>query len=211
MPPVIHANDLILFQGDSITDSGRTGTRDGLGNGYVAMIRGLLQTLRPELPVRILNRGNGGDRTAELLARWQPDCLALKPDVLSLKIGVNDLWRKRGEWNGQQWIPPAEFKANLVKLLEQAAAAGIRQFLLLSPTTIDPENDGELTAGLGEYAAIVQEQAKAFHAVYVPAREAMLDARAQLPETAWTTDGCHPGAAGHALLAATWLKAAGVI
>ena len=206
MSTFLKPNDLILFQGDSITDAGRTGTPDGLGSGYVPMVRGLFQALRPELPVRILNRGTGGDRTEELLARWTPDCLALKPDVLSIMIGVNDVWRLRGEWNGQKHIPLPEYTANLTRLLELAQGAGIRRLVLMSPTTVEPENDGELTRLVGEYAAAVKRLAGAFNARYVPAREAMLAARQTLPEVTWTTDGCHPGAAGHALLAATWFK-----
>ncbi len=206
MPSILKPNDLILFQGDSITDAGRGETADGLGGGYVAMVRGLFQALHPDFPVRILNRGVGGDRTAELLVRWPAECLELKPDVLSIMIGVNDVWRLKGEWNGQKHIALPEYTANLTKLLEQAKAAGIRQLVLMSPTTVEPENDGELTQLVGRYAAEVKRLAGVFGAAYVPSREAMLAARAAQPKVAWTTDGCHPGAAGHALLAATWLK-----
>ena len=207
MNAILKPNDLILFQGDSITDAGRGDMADGLGGGYVAMVRGLFQAQSPDFPVRILNRGISGDRTAELLARWQADCLDMKPDVLSIMIGVNDVWRLSGECNGQKHIPLPEFSANLTRLLEQAKAAGIRQLVLMSPTTIEPENDGELTRMLGGYAAEVKRLAGVFGAVYVPSREAMLAARAALPKVVWTTDGCHPGVSGHALLAATWLKA----
>ena len=73
----------ILFQGDSITDVGRRrNVMYDLGNGYVSMIRGLISALRPDLSVEILNRGNSGDRTTELLQRWQQDCLDLHPDWL---------------------------------------------------------------------------------------------------------------------------------
>ena len=207
MNSILKPNDLILFQGDSITDAGRGEAPDGLGGGYVAMVRGLFQALHPDFPVRILNRGIGGDRTAELLARWPTDCLELKPDVLSIMIGVNDVWRLKGEWNGQKHIALPEYTANLTRLLEQAKTAGIRQLVLMSPTTVEPENDGELTQLVGRYAAVVKRLAGEFGAIYVPSREAMLAARAALPTIVWTTDGCHPGAAGHALLAATWLKA----
>ena len=79
MPTPIQPDDLILFQGDSITDAGRCGSADGLGGGYVAMVRALITARHPELRVRIANRGVGGDRTVELLARWQADCVALRP------------------------------------------------------------------------------------------------------------------------------------
>lgn len=207
---LLKAGDRIVFQGDSITDAGR-GTPPGLGNGYVAMVRGLLRALRPDLKVEIVNRGNGGDRTAELLARWQTDCLDLKPDVLSIKIGVNDVWRLAGEWNGQKHIPLPEFRANYLRLLEQVKAARIRQVILISPTTITPENVSPLNELLGQYAEATREFARQFDAIYVPARDAILSARVDLPEVCWTQDGCHPSTAGHALIATAWLQAVGVL
>ncbi|NOY81161.1 MAG: SGNH/GDSL hydrolase family protein [Kiritimatiellaeota bacterium] len=207
---MIRDGDLILFQGDSITDAGRRTAADGLGGGYVAIIRGWLAAGRPDLRVRIVNRGVGGDRTAELLARWEEDCLALRPDVLSLMIGVNDVWRKAGEWNGQTHIPLDRYRRNLGELLDRAAAAGVRQFVLISPTTIEPENGGELNVLLGAYDAAVREEAARRGAVYVPAREKLMASRVRLPEVDWTHEGCHPTVAGHAILAQAWLEAAGL-
>ena len=207
---ILRPGDRVLFQGDSITDAGR-GAPPGLGAGYVAIAAGALQALRPELKLEILNRGVGGDRTAELLARWQRDCLDLKPNVLSIKIGVNDVWRLAGEWNGQKHIPLPDYRANCVRLLDQARAAGIRRLVLISPTTITHENVSPLNDLLGKYDAAVRDLARAYGAVYVPARDALLAARAAQPAVAWTGDGCHPTTAGHALIAACWRKAVGVV
>ena len=209
-PDILRTGDRVLFQGDSITDAGR-GAPPGLGNGYAAIVAGTLQARRPDLKLEILNRGVGGDRTAELLARWQRDCLDLKPDVLSLKIGVNDVWRLAGEWNGQKHIPLPEFRANCVRLLDQARDAGIRQLVLISPTTITHENASPLNDLLGAYDAAVRDLARETGAVYVPARDALLAARAAQPDVAWTGDGCHPTTTGHALIAACWLRAVGVL
>jgi len=210
MPTPIQPDDLILFQGDSITDAGRCGSADGLGGGYVAMVRALITARHPELRVRIANRGVGGDRTVELLARWQADCVALRPQVLSIKIGVNDVWRLRGEWNGQKFVPLAEYRANYERLIAEARSAGVRTLALVSPTTIAEENDSELSRHLDERTACVHELATKHAAVYVPAREAMLRALRDQPGVRWTTDGCHPTQAGHALIAGTWLQALGL-
>ena len=208
MNTLVRKHDLVLFQGDSITDCGRRGSADGLGGGYVAMVQGLVAARHPELDLRILNRGIGGDRTAELLARWQADCRDLKPDVLSIMIGVNDVWRKAGEWMGQTYIALPQFRENLTRLVE--LAAGVRQLVLVSPTTIERDNDGELNRLLADYDAFVQELARTRGAVYVPARAALLRARAEIRDVEWTGDGCHPTAAGHALIAHEWLKAVGL-
>lgn len=206
----IRNDDLILFQGDSITDAGRCGSADGLGGGYVAMVRAMITARHPGLRVRIANRGVGGDRTTELLARWRHDCLDIRPQVLSIKIGVNDVWRLRGEWNGQKFVPLADYQANYAKLIEQALAAGVRQLVLVSPTTIAEENDSALSQHLDERMAVVRELAQRHGAVYVPARETLLRALQEQPGVRWTGDGCHPTNAGHALLAATWLQAVGL-
>lgn len=210
MPTPIRSDDTILFQGDSITDVGRCSTADGLGNGYVAMVRAHLTARHPALRVRVVNRGVGGDRTVELLARWKPDCVEVGAQVLSIKVGVNDVWRLRGEWNGQKYVPPADYEANYRRLIADARAAGVRVLALVSPTTIAEENDGELARLLDERAAIVRRLAGEHGAVYVPAREAITRALREQPGVRWTTDGCHPTVAGHALIAATWMEAMGM-
>jgi lysophospholipase L1-like esterase len=210
MKNTIQRNDSILFQGDSITDAGRQESPDGLGGGYVAMIAGILEARHADLGLKVTNRGLGGDRTTELLTRWRRDTLDLKPQVLSIKIGVNDVWRLRGAWNGQMYVPPDQYRQNYRTLLDQACAAGIRQLVLMSPTTIFDETDAEVSALLDERAACVAELAREYGAVYVPTRETQKEALRSSSEVKWTSDGCHPTTAGHALLGASWLKAVGL-
>ena len=76
--------------------------------------------------------------------------------------------------------------------------------------TIEEEHDPILVEHLDEPAEIVRSLAKEFHAVYVPAREALNKALRESAETHWAVDGCHPTSAGHALIAATWLEAVGL-
>ncbi len=206
--PLILPHDRILFQGDSITDAGRGDPQNApLGGGYVAQLAGMFAACRPDLAVEILNRGVSGDRTTELLARWSEDCLSLKPQVLSIKIGVNDVWRKTGEWNGQRFVPLVEYQANLRRLCELARSGGVRVLALISPTTIEAANDGPLNQLLGDYVAWGREYAASSGAVWVEARAPLLAARSAQPGIPWTPDGCHPSPAGHALIAAAWYAA----
>jgi len=207
---VICRGDVVLFQGDSITDAGRRSSPDGLGSGYVSIVRGWLASAHPDLEIQVLNRGVGGDRTQELLSRWKEDCVAIRPHVLSLMIGVNDVWRKKGEWNGQTYIPLPDYRRNLSMLLDRAEAAGIRQLVLMSPTTIEPENDGELNTLLGAYDAAVREEAARRGSAYVPARQKLMEIRERMTDVAWTREGCHPTTAGHTVLAQAWLEAVGL-
>ena len=210
MTTTIRESDLILFQGDSITDTGRCESPDGLGGGYVSMIPGILAAKYPERRYRILNRGIGGDRTTELLARWKPDCLDLRPDVLSIMIGVNDVGRLQYEWNGQKFVPFTEFKENYIRVLDQAVNAGITRFFLASPSAISNNMEEDLNQHLDERTALIQELAVTYKAVYVPIREMQKRMLVEYPSVNWTSDGCHPSAAGHALLAQTWITAAGL-
>ncbi len=203
----LRPGDRILFQGDSITDCGRA--RDGrsgdpLGSGYVAILAGWFQALRPELAVTIANRGISGDRTAELLARWQTDCVALAPTVLSLMVGVNDVWRKAATWNGQTHITLPDYLANIARLVDQARAGGVREVMLISPTTIGSDAGDPLNLLLGEYSAALKDYAARNRTLWVEAREPLLHARKTRPDIPWTPDGCHPGTSGHALIAAQW-------
>ena len=88
----------ILFQGDSITDAGRDRSRyyandaRGMGGGYVRLIATQLLAQHPADEIRCYNRGISGNKVHQLAARWQDDCLQLRPQVLSILIGVNDFW-----------------------------------------------------------------------------------------------------------------------
>ncbi len=206
----LHEASTILFQGDSITDAGRRESPDGLGGGYVSMIQGILAARSPKRRFKILNRGVGGDRTVELLSRWNADCLDLKPALLSIMIGVNDVWRLRGDWNGQKFVPFSEYCANYRKLAGMALDSGVSKFALMSPSAIFDNQDEEISAHLDERAAFVKSLASELNAVYVPVREVQKQAMKAYPELRWTGDGCHPTPAGHALIAQAWLDSVGL-
>ncbi|NLL48303.1 MAG: SGNH/GDSL hydrolase family protein, partial [Firmicutes bacterium] len=91
---IISQGDLVLFQGDSITDAKRDRSIDSLGTGYVYIAASLFSALYPEKQVRFMNRGISGNRVVDLQDRWEEDCLNLQPDVLSIMIGINDCWRR---------------------------------------------------------------------------------------------------------------------
>lgn len=86
-----------LFQGDSITDTGRSDYQDlfSTGSGYVRLLEAELCC--NDKDCEVLNGGISGNRVLDLLARWKKDCLLAKPDVLTILIGVNDVWREFGD------------------------------------------------------------------------------------------------------------------
>jgi len=93
--PSIEKDSIVLFQGDSITDAGRLAAGNSpLGHGYVNYAASWFSALHPSLNVSFHNRGVSGERVKDLLARWNADCIALKPDWVSILVGINDTWRR---------------------------------------------------------------------------------------------------------------------
>src|SRR5690606_33196065 len=90
----LHPEHRWVFIGDSITDCGRRDDSEGLGNGYVRLIRDHLLARSPARAPQVINKGISGDRILELSARWEADVIAAHPTVLSIKIGINDVWRQ---------------------------------------------------------------------------------------------------------------------
>ena len=201
--------DRILFQGDSITDCGcrDTSNANPLGTGYVSVVRGLLSARHPELKVTVLNRGSSGDRTEELLKRWDDDVKPLQPTWLSILIGINDVYGKTK--TPSRHIPIDAFIANYRTLIERAKGYGVQRLVLVSPTVIEDDQDTEMNRMIAEYDAKVQLLAREIHALYVPARTKLLSAIKANPTVRWTSDGCHPTVAGHAVIAQAWMEAVG--
>src|SRR3954447_2755189 len=120
---MFNAHSTILFQGDSITDGNR-GRDNALnhifGHGYVHLIASRLGADYPERQLAFINRGISGNRVVDLYARWQEDTLNLKPDVLSILVGVNDVYMQLANGSG---VSAAKFERVYSLLLEEAKTA----------------------------------------------------------------------------------------
>ena len=91
----------ILFQGDSVTDAGRTSVNsENLGRGYPLFVAGELRSRYPDKDFQVVNRGISGNRVVDLYQRWKVDCLNHRPDVISILIGINDVWHEKVRQNG---------------------------------------------------------------------------------------------------------------
>ena len=200
----------ILFQGDSITDAGRSGdSEEYRGNGYPTFLAGQLG-LRSPGEYTVINRGISGNRVVDLYARWKRDCLNLCPDVLSILIGVNDVWHELDFQNGVD-AEKYEKVFNLLLDETQEKLPGIK-LIILEPFVLK----GTATTARWDYfskevplrAAAAKRVAEAHGAVFVPLQKLLDDACTNGIESSdWLIDGVHPTAAGHALIAREWLAA----
>jgi lysophospholipase L1-like esterase len=208
---VITKGNTILFQGDSITDARRDKKRENhandskaFGRGYVYSIASQLLAEYPSDNLKIYNRGISGNKVFQLADRWDKDCLTVKPDVLSILIGVNDIWHAlKGKSDGtveKYEKDYAELLKRTRKELPDVKLVICEPFVLRCGAVNDkwfPEFD--------KYRAAARKMATDFNAVFVPFQSMFDKAVRQAPANHWAADGVHPTMAGVYLMAQKWL------
>ena len=212
-PISLKENAVILFQGDSITDAGRqnrnapkANDQPSMGGGYASMAASALLNSKPELNLSIFNRGISGNKVHQLDARWERDCLAHRPDILSILIGVNDIWHGiQGKYDGTVQRYEDDFLALLDrtrKALPQVQLVICEPFVLRCGAVNQkwfPEFD--------HYRASARKVADQNQATFVPFQEMFDRALSFAAPEHWARDGVHPSKDGAALMADTWLRA----
>ncbi|MHB9036242.1 MAG: SGNH/GDSL hydrolase family protein [Armatimonadota bacterium] len=196
---------IVLFQGDSITDSGRVyDDIASLGSGYPMMIAASYGSTYPEESVQFLNRGISGNRVRDLHARWQQDCLDLEPDVISILIGINDTLRR---YDGNDPTSAESFGEKYHGILNEARYSTDARIILMEPFVL-PCPDDRLTwrEDLDPKIHVVRDLAREFQATLIPLDGIFAQAAARREPEFWAADGVHPTPAGHALIARIWME-----
>jgi lysophospholipase L1-like esterase len=214
-------NSRLLFIGDSITDAGREpmgepapwGTA-GLGRGYVSLVESWLLATRPQDRVRVFNRGTSGHTVRDLAARWQTDVLDLKPDTVSVMIGVNDVWRQFDTpLRSETHVLPGEYERTLEELAVRTlpTLAAPSRLVLATPFFIEANKADPMRIRMDEYGAIVRRLAAKHGATFVDTQAAFdaVLAHAHPMMVAW--DRIHPQPVGHMILARAFLAALGAL
>lgn len=184
----------IVFQGDSITDCGRD-RRDSasLGSGYV---REVLSRLPEDWAC--FNRGVSGDRVYDLEARWKQDCLDLKPDVVTIMIGINDTWRR---FDSRIESPISEFEASLARICLSVVDTGA-MLILMEPFLLPiPEDRMRWREDLDPRIQAVRRVALDFAESLVPLDGFFAAAACRYGMAELAEDGVHPTKLGHELIA----------
>jgi lysophospholipase L1-like esterase len=201
----IHPHDKILFTGDSITDCGRNREdAKNLGFGYAAFIAARLQAYLASPELQIFNRGISGNRASDLLGRIEPDLLALKPTVISILIGINDVWRR---YDSNNPTTAEAYEKSYRAILEQIKEKLQAQVVLLEPFLLHvPEDRYAWREDLNPKIDVMRKLAVEFGAELIPLDGLFAKMATQAPAAYWAHDGVHPSAAGHALIAEAWLE-----
>ena len=196
----------VLFIGDSITDAGRNRDEgEDLGHGYALMAAAGFIAAHPRHGVSFVNRGIGGDRMQDLVARWDEDCLSLRPDVVSVLIGINDTWRL---FDSDDPSPIEEFERDYRATLRRTRDALDARLLLIEPFLLPmTEEQPRWRADLDPRLHVVRTMAAEFDATLVAADGLFAAAAAEAGPQVWCSDGVHLTPAGDALLARAWLAA----
>ena len=203
---------VILFLGDSITDGNRGRNTDPnhiMGHGYAFSVASRVGADYPEKRYQFYNRGISGNKVNDLEKRWQTETLDLKPDVLSILVGVND--SSSVVFNREPVISVEKYEEIYTSLLEQTKAAfPTILFLLCEPFILKggrvTENWEAYRSDIVQRQTIVRKLAVKYDAVFVGFQEVFDKACNKAPADYWIWDGVHPTVAGHELMAREWLK-----
>lgn len=200
----------VLFQGDSITDAGRDRSKpDSLGSGYPKFVTGAMYLDHPG-EYEFINRGISGNRIVDVYARIKADIINLKPDVMSLLIGVNDVWHEFSRQNG---VDAEKFEKIYGMLIDEVRAALPElKIMILGPYVLPgpaPEAFGyeEFRAEVLLRAAAAKRIAEKYGFPYVDLQARLDEAAARGPVEELSQDGVHPVAGGIELIKRAWIEA----
>lgn len=194
--PAFRVGTRVLFQGDSITDGNRGRSADPnhiLGHGYAFIIAARHGAGFPEAGLEFINRGVSGNTVLDLEKRWQADAIDLKPDILSVLIGVNDRGRK---------VPLGQFEQVYDTILSSARRENPEVRLVLGEPFLKPT--GNVDADIVARQEIVGRLAAKYGAAVVRYQRVFDEAARRAPADYWIWDAVHPTYRGHQLMADEW-------
>jgi lysophospholipase L1-like esterase len=209
---LIKKGSVVLFQGDSITDAGRSrvdaakaNNHKAIGRGYSWVAAANMLTELPDHDLKIFNRGISGHKVHQLAGRWEKDCFSLKPDVLSILIGVNDIWHHlNGNYEGTVATYEADYRKLLkrtINFLPDVKLVICEPFVLRCGAVTEkwfPEFD--------KFRVAAKKISNEFKTHFVPFQSVFDQATTIAPPEHWAKDGVHPSSNGAALMAHFWLK-----
>ncbi len=205
---LLQPNSKLLFVGDSITDCGRerpVAEGNGLGNGYVSLVNALLNSTYPQHRIRIANVGTSGNTVRDLDARWQTDVLNLKPDWLSMMIGINDVWRQFDSPLQTEWhVSLEEYQSTLGRLIQKTTPQ-LKGLILMTPCFIEANRSDPMRAMMDQYSNAVRGLAEKHQAICVDTQAAFDSALQFVHAMSLAGDRIHPNWTGHMILARAFL------
>ncbi len=201
-------NDIILFQGDSITDGNRGRSADPNhihGHGYQYILAAELSADNIEKNIEFINRGVSGNRISDLYGRWKDDCLNLNPTILNILIGFNDIWAM---YDGERGSEPERFEKIYHYLLDEVLEKNPDTLIIIMEPFFGSSKDVEFDKYCKEHIGAIAKKAKKvaqdYNAVFVPLQDMFLEYSEKTDIFNLLWDGVHPTTLGHELIARRW-------
>jgi lysophospholipase L1-like esterase len=206
----LKATDTLVFIGDSITDAERhRQTYKPLGFGYVHFAGNFLWARHPELSLSIVNTGVSGDTIRDMEHRWERDCIAHRPDIVSVLVGINDVWQLTMEPTLALTAATLnDYEVTYGRLLSRTKERCDCQFVLMEPFMFCRDQHNVVFKALKPYVEVVRDLAAKHNAVLVPLQRKIDRQIAEIPPEKWSGDMVHPYLWAHAWIALRWLEAA---
>ena len=204
----------IVFAGDSVTEMGSAqpvgeGLFDNVGRSYVRVVENMLAAYYPEVRIRVTNSGISGNTSRDLLARFQRDVVDLKPDWVSICIGINDVWRQfDSPARPDEAVFPEEYEKNVEKMIKMVKGK-VEGIFLLSPYYMEPNRQDMMRARMDEYVEICRKLAKKYDCIFIDFQR-MYEDYCKVRHSGYIAwDRVHPNQIGATLMAKTFLEACG--
>lgn len=211
---IFEKGNKILFIGDSISDYDRArpvgeGDPEAWGRSYVANVGSLLGCTYPELHLRIVNMGIGGNQVRDLEARWQIDVMDQHPDWVNVLIGINDVWRQFDSPTiPESHVSEASFRDTYERLIQRTLPT-VRGMILMTPYFMEPNRLDPMRAKMDAYGAIVRELAEKYGLIFVDLQAAWDRLFEHMHPCAIAWDRIHPNQIGCMYIARQFLAAVG--
>ncbi len=206
--------DKVLFIGDSITDYNRArpigeGRPDAWGTSYMSDVAAQFTCMRPDMKIRFANTGISGNKVRDLKARWQTDVLDLKPDWVSVLIGINDVWRQFDRpLDTEVHVYPEEFESTYEELI-QRTLPHVKGMVLMTPYFMEPNKQDTMRMRMDEYGDIVKKLAAKYGQTCVDLQAAWDELFKHMHPCNIAWDRIHPNHTGCVYIANQFLKAVG--
>lgn len=207
-------NNKLVMIGDSITDCGRArpiGEGDGaLGSGYVSLVDALLGSVYFHHGIRVVNMGIGGETVRDLRRRWQSDVVELKPNWVSIMIGINDVWRQfDSPSRPETHVYIDEYEATLNDLItDTKRVAGV---ILMTPFYIEPNREDPMRRQMDRYGDVVKRLALQQDITLVDTQAAFDEVLNHYYPSTLAADRVHPTLTGHMVIARSLLNSLGFL
>lgn len=202
--------DRIVFAGDSVTDMGSAqpvgeGLFDNVGRSYVRVIENMLAVYYPEVFIRVTNSGISGNSSRDLLQRFDRDVVDLKPDWVSICIGINDVWRQFDcPAMPDCCVLPDEYEKNVEEMINKIKGK-VKGIFILSPYMMEPNNEDPMRARMNEYVQICKKLSEKHNCIFVDFQK-MYEDYCKIRHSAYIAwDRIHPNQIGATLMARAFL------